>query len=115
MCIGRNSKLQKGRKSENFLPLFLVTQFLCVAVLSWVRLFTTHVAGQAPLSMGFPRREYWSGLLLPSPGDLPDPGTEPAPLASLALAAGFLPTAPPGKPHSLTQRQLLFLVPFVSF
>ena len=32
------------------------------------------VALQAPLSMGFPRQEYWSGLPLPSPGDLPDPG-----------------------------------------
>ena len=31
---------------------------------------------QAPLSMGFPRQEYWSGLLLPSPGDLPNPGNE---------------------------------------
>ena len=36
------------------------------------------VAHQAPLSMGFPRQEYWSGLLFPSPGDLPNPGVEPA-------------------------------------
>ena len=36
-----------------------------------------NVAHQAPLSMGFPRQEYWSGLPLPSPGDLPDPGIEP--------------------------------------
>ena len=35
------------------------------------------VAHQAPLSMGFPRQEYWSGLPFPSPGDLPDPGIEP--------------------------------------
>ena len=35
------------------------------------------VAYQAPLSMGFSRQEYWSGLLFPSPGDLPDPGIEP--------------------------------------
>ena len=35
------------------------------------------VAGQAPLSIGFPRQEYWSGLPFPSPGDLPDPGIEP--------------------------------------
>ena len=34
------------------------------------------VAYQAPLSMGFPRQEYWSGLLIPSPGDLPNPGIE---------------------------------------
>ena len=36
------------------------------------------VACQAPLSMGFSRQEYWSGLPFPSPGDLPDPGMEPA-------------------------------------
>ena len=35
------------------------------------------VARQAPLSMGFPRQEYWSGLPFPSPGDLPDLGMEP--------------------------------------
>ena len=35
------------------------------------------VAHQAPLSMGFPRQEYWSGLPFPSPGDLPDPGIKP--------------------------------------
>ena len=35
------------------------------------------VARQAPLSMGFSRQEHWSGLLFPSPGDLPDPGIEP--------------------------------------
>ena len=35
------------------------------------------IAHQAPLSVGFSRQEYWSGLLLPSPGDLPDPGIAP--------------------------------------
>ena len=35
------------------------------------------VAHKAPLPMGFPRQEYWSGLSFPSPGDLPDPGIEP--------------------------------------
>ena len=46
---------------------------------SRIRLFATPwtVAGQAPLSMGFSRQEYWSGLPFPSPGDLPNPGTEP--------------------------------------
>ena len=44
---------------------------------------------QAPLSMGFSRQEYWSGLLCPPPGDLPNPGTEPASLMSLALAGRF--------------------------
>ena len=45
--------------------------------------------------MGFSRQEYWSGLPFPSPGDLPDPGTEPR---SPALAGGFFTTEPPGKP-----------------
>ena len=50
-----------------------------VKLLSRVRVFATPwtVACQAPLSMGFSRQEYWSGLPFPSPGDLPDPGIEP--------------------------------------
>ena len=39
-----------------------------------------NIARQAPLSMGFPRQEYWSGLPFSSPGDLPDPGIEPVSL-----------------------------------
>ena len=50
---------------------------------------TWTVAHQAPLSMGFSRQEYWSGLPVPSPGDLPNPGIEPR---SPALQAGSLPT-----------------------
>ena len=47
------------------------------------------IAFQAPLSMGFSREEYWSGLLSPSPEDLPDPGIKPM---SPALAGGFFTT-----------------------
>ena len=47
------------------------------------------------LSVEFSRQEYWSGLPFPSPGDLPDAGTE---LKSPALQADTLPTEPPGKP-----------------
>ena len=54
-------------------------------------------ACQAPLSMAFSRQECWNGLLCPPPGDLPDPGIEPASLMSPALA-GSLSVAPPGKP-----------------
>ena len=50
---------------------------------------------QAPLSMGFPRQEYWSGLPFPPPGDLPDPRIE---TASPALAGRFFTTEPSGKP-----------------
>ena len=53
------------------------------------------VACQAPLSIGFPRQEYWSGLSFSPPGDLPNPGIEPA---SPALAGGFFTTQPPGSP-----------------
>ena len=53
------------------------------------------VAHQAPVSIGFPMQEYWSGLPCPSPGNLPDPGIEPV---FPALAGGFFTTEPPGKP-----------------
>ena len=61
------------------------------------------VARQAPLSMGFSRQEYWSGLPFPSPGDLSDPGIEPA---SPALAGGFFTTEPPGKPKCPYNKRL---------
>ena len=48
---------------------------------------------QAPLSMGFSRQEYWSGLPWPPPGDLTHPGIEPMPLASPASAGGFFTTS----------------------
>ena len=54
------------------------------------------VAHQAPLSMKFSRQEYWSGLPFPSPGDLPDPGSEPR---SPTLHADTLLSESPGKPH----------------
>ena len=53
------------------------------------------VVCQAPLSVGFPRQEYWSGLSCPTPGDLPNPGIEPT---SPALTGGFFTDEPPGKP-----------------
>ena len=56
------------------------------------------VARQAPLSMGFSRQEHWSGLPFPSPGDLSDPGTEPA---FPALAGGFFTAQAPGKPFPM--------------
>ena len=67
---------------------------------SRVQVFVTPwtIARQAPVSMEFSRQEYWSGLPCPAPGDLPNPGTKPTSLTSPALAGGFLPLAPPGKP-----------------
>ena len=51
------------------------------------------VACQTSLSLGFSRQEYWSGLLCPPPGDLPDPGIEPISLMSAALACRFFTTS----------------------
>ena len=48
--------------------------------------------------MGFSRQEYWNGLPFPPPGDLPDPGIEPASLVSPALVGGFFTTESPGRP-----------------
>ena len=64
-------------------------------LLSGVRLFVNSqiVARQAPLCMGFPRQEYWSGLPFPSPRDLPDPGIEPMSLMFPALANRFFTTS----------------------
>ena len=86
---------------------FLGCKFSCLSiqdsyiyVLSRVRFFATPgtVAFPAPLSMGLSQQEYWnsfSTLPFPPPGNLPDPGIEPA---SPALAVGFFTTVPPGKP-----------------
>ena len=89
---------------------------VCVCVfehaqsLSYVWLFATPwtVASQAPLSVGFSWQEYWSGLPLPSPGCLPDPGIEPESVPSPVLAGRFFTTAPPGKPFVLMEKLCLF-------
>ena len=67
-------------------------------MLSYVRFFVAlwTVACQVPVSMGFPRQEYWNGLPFPSPGDLPNPEIKSA---SPTLTGGFFTTEPPGKPH----------------
>ena len=67
------------------------------------------VAYQAPPSMGFSRQEYWSGLLFPSPGNLPDPGNEPG---SPALQADALISEPPGKPLSCETGKLFCFIFF---
>ena len=52
-------------------------------------------ARQAPLSMGFSRQQYWSGLPCLPPGDLPNPGVKPGSLMSPTLAGGFFTTSAP--------------------
>ena len=68
---------------------------VCLSHFRWFFVTPLTVAYQAPLSMGFSRQECWSGLPLPSPGDLPHPGIEPV---SPAFQADTLPSEPPGKP-----------------
>ena len=73
-----------------------------VQLLSHIWLFEAlHVAVQAPLSMGYPRQEYWSGLPFPPLGELTDSRIKSASLASPASAGGFFIPLPPGIPMQL--------------
>ena len=83
-------------KKRRYYPLLLL--------FSLIRLFATPwtVAHQAPLSMEFFRREYWSELPFPSSGDLPDPGIKSM---SPTLAGGFFTTEPPGIISNITHSQ----------
>jgi len=78
-----------------------VSSHVCVLMVSRVRVFANPwtIVCHVSLSMGFPRQEYWSGLPLPTPGDLPDPGIEPTSLKAPALAGRFFTTALAGKPY----------------
>ena len=64
------------------------------------------VTRQAPLSMGFPRQEYWMGCHFLLQGVFPNPGIEPM---SPALAGGFFTTELPGKPFMLLTRNIKFV------
>ena len=79
----------------SFCPFFMHKEACLLSHFSSVWLFATQwtVARQAPLSMGFSRQEYWSGLPCPPPGELPDPGIKPESLMSPALAGGFFTTS----------------------
>ena len=72
--------------------------------LSHVQLFA---APWTPLSMGFPMQECWSALLLPPPGDLPNPGIKPTSPVAPALAGRFFTTEPMGSPRrKYTKRKI---------
>ena len=85
---------------------------LLLLYFSGIRLLVTPwtVAHQAPLSTGFSRQEYWSGLPCPPSRDLPDPGIELVILCLLLWQLGSLPLAPPGSPLTgiYRTRQLYF-------
>ena len=72
------------------------------------------VAWQAPLSVGFSRQEYWSGLPFPSPGDLPDPGSSWPWPRSPSLQADRLPTSWEGSPFEGRAALNLFPCPFLT-
>ena len=74
---------------EHFFTAIVLSHFSCVQL--FAILWT--VVLQAPLSLGFSRQEYWSGLPFPPPADLPDPGMEPTSLTSPALAGVFFTTS----------------------
>ena len=93
----QNSKNINYKPKKKLFSLNKSKKIWCVKLLSCVQLFATPwtVACQAPLSMGFSRQEYWSGLPFPSPGDLPNPGLKPT---SPAVLADSLQAEPPGEP-----------------
>ena len=92
MDLGTQQGKERGGQIER------PARLMYTAVLSHVQLTETPwtVARQAPLSMGFSKQEYWSGLPFPSPGDLPNPGIKPR---SPAWKADSLPSEPPGSPY----------------
>ena len=116
-CITSISKMHAGKQVMNYtLKISWEAPFLCLTshsesilqskyccavlkLLSHVQLSATPqtVAHQVPLSMGFSRPEYWSGLPCPPQGDLPNPGIQPRPPT---LQADSLSSEPPGKPKN---------------
>ena len=81
--------------------MYLVCMYVLVTQLYPTVWDSMDYSRQAPLSMGFSRQEYWSGLPFPSPEDLPNPGVEPA---SPTLQADSLLTELPGKPNDLLMK-----------
>ena len=75
----------------------MLSHFSCVQLTATLKT----IVCQAPLSMGFSRQEYWSGLPCPSPGDLPNPGIKPVSFTCSALGGGFFTT-------STTNKDLLY-------
>ena len=104
--VGEQERLVPTAQLVNGIWILQVSQLCVCHSLSHVRLFATPwtVAHLAPLSMVFPRLEYWSGLPFPSPGDLPDPGIESR---SPALQADYLPSEPRESPKGGKKYQVM--------
>ena len=102
ITLYQSKKLLKFTSWCKPLPLLCLPLPLCVLIIisiKWLEFVTggerLMIYSQAPLSMGFSRQKYWSGLPCPPPEDLPNPGIEPM---SLHWQTGSLSLAPPGKP-----------------
>ena len=102
---------KKREKSTSLVLMWHYQWSVCLCAQSclvWLFEIPWTVTHQAPLSMGFSRPQYLNGLSFPPPGDLPNPGIEPASLGSLALAGEFFTTSAiyssailvPSKPYS---------------
>ena len=102
----------QGKILHIFFPKFTVRCFSSVYVFLFScsvvsdSVMPCTVARQAPLFMELSRQQYWSGLPFPSPGDLSNPGIEPASLVSPALASGFFTTVTPGKLQAFHSKSL---------
>ena len=105
-------------QSDNLILLFGIFSpfiFRCVSAQACLTLCDSmDCSPPIPLSMELFRREYWSGLPCPPPGDLPNPGTEPASPVSPVLADGFFISVPPEKPHLSLLSLLIYLVLYLS-
>ena len=89
----------KKRKPRKLEDVCVCDVYACAVAVSRVQLSVIpwSIAQQAPLSMGFSRQEYWSGLPFPSPGDLPDPGMESG---SPSWQVASLPLSHLGSPYA---------------
>ena len=88
----------------------MLSHFSCVRLCNSMDMT---VVRQAPLSMGFSRQEYWSGLPCPPPGDLPDPGIETVSCIS-CIAGGFFTTEPQGKPSNVNSGSIITELSFTT-
>ena len=107
--LGRNGNQKLGSRGQKRQVPGKTPHFRCCLVAKPCPTLLWPLDCQAPLSLGFLRQEYCSGLPFPFPGDLPDPGTE---LRSSTLQAGSLPSEPPGNPFSISLCLIWFVYLF---
>ena len=98
--------MQNVKKTYSHITAYV--RYMCARSLAFNSETPWTVARQAPLSMGLFRREYWSLLPFPPPGDLPNPRIKPTAPTSPALAGRFFTTEPPRKPTFTIQPSLFF-------